>query len=207
MNVKTKLKRIAKKLPLLPSLAASLGYGGARLKALKSLPKNGVGAEIGVHLGDFSHLILDIAQPKKLYLIDPWKAFQSEEYQESWYGQSTPQSAMDERHQGVCSRFQSRIQQGQVEVLRQFSNTALSSLADESLDFVYIDGDHTYEGAKQDLELSFAKLKKGGLMTGDDYGPGDWWQGGVKKAVDEFGWNSGVKLLWIENTQFVLQKI
>jgi predicted O-methyltransferase YrrM len=75
------------------------------------------------------------------------------------------------------------------------------------LDFVYIDGDHSYEGVKIDLEISLRKLKPGGLITGDDYGPGNWWQGGVKRAVDEFGWHESVTLLWIDGTQFVLRKV
>ncbi|MDJ0634304.1 MAG: hypothetical protein QNJ34_14035 [Xenococcaceae cyanobacterium MO_188.B29] len=38
---------------------------------LERLPKNSVGAEIGVHLGDFSEKILEIVKPNKLHLIDP----------------------------------------------------------------------------------------------------------------------------------------
>ena len=40
---------------------------------LKRLPKRSVCAEIGVYEGRFSELILRIARPRKLHLIDPWK--------------------------------------------------------------------------------------------------------------------------------------
>ena len=113
---------------------------------------------------------------------------------------------MDERYELVCSRFKEQIQKGIVEVLRDESRIALETIPDESLDFIYIDGDHTYEGVKADLELSLRKIKAGGIITGDDYGPGSWWEGGVKRAVDELGWNDTVKLLWIDGTQFLFRK-
>lgn len=205
--MKSKIKKLTLTMPYLPRIAANVGFGGPRFRALNALPKNAVGAEIGVHLGDFSHCILDIARPKRLHLIDPWKLFDDEKYSESWYGNKITQETMDLRHQSVCNRFSNAIAKGQVEVIRKLSSDGLKAFGEASLDFVYIDGDHSYEGTKSDLELSLAKLKVGGLVTGDDYGPGSWWEGGVKRAVDEFGWNESVKLLWIEETQFVLKKI
>ncbi|MBK1827812.1 class I SAM-dependent methyltransferase [Haloferula rosea] len=202
----TVLKRSLLKIPFAPSVAAVLGLGGARLRALSDLPKRGVGAEIGVHIGDFSDAILSVAKPKKLHLIDPWKCFESEEYGSSWYGNRVDQNTMDERYSEVCERFKDGITKGRLEVHRNESRIALGELENNSLDFVYIDGDHTYEGVKGDLELSLEKVKVGGVITGDDYGPGSWWEGGVKRAVDEFGWNESVKLLWIEGTQFFFRK-
>jgi hypothetical protein len=200
------LKESISGIPFVPTLARRLGFGGPRLRALTDLPKNGVGAEVGVHIGDFSKFILNIARPTRLYLIDPWKCFESEEYSSSWYGTRVDQATMDKRHDGVCKRFKSRISRGEVEILRSESKAALESLADDSLDFIYIDGDHTYNGVKTDLELALRKVKKGGVITGDDYGPGSWWEGGVKRAVDEFGWNGSLKLMWIEGTQFFFRK-
>ena len=204
--MKHKLKNIVKTYPIFPTLVSRFGLGGPRFKALGDLPKNAIGAEIGVHLGDFSHYMLDIAKPKRLYLIDPWKVFDSDDYSDSWYGNKVTQEIMDERYQHVCNRFRNKIKRGQVQVIREESVKGLGGLTDESLDFVYIDGDHSYEGVAKDLELSLQKIKSGGLITGDDYGPGNWWEGGIKRAVDEFGWHDSVKLLWIEGTQFVLQK-
>ena len=87
------------------------------------------------------------------------------------------------------------------------SEAALADFEDGSLDYVYIDGNHLYEFVKKDLELSLRKVKSGGYITGDDYGPGGWWNGGVKKAVDEIAWREKeVTLLWIRGGQFVLLK-
>jgi len=40
---------------------------------------------------------------------------------------------------------------------------------DESLDFVYIDADHTYEIVKKDIESWYPKVKIGGILAGHDY--------------------------------------
>ncbi len=207
MKVKYRLKQAIKNAPFGPSLAGLMGFGGPRLRALSLLPKGGIGAEIGVHEGEFSRCILDIARPRQLLLIDPWRAEEDEVYKDSWYGGSlSGQKAMDGRFEGVQRRFASHIKTQRIRIMRENSDSALSSLPDNFLDFVYVDGNHLYDYVISDLKLSFQKLKPGGFITGDDYGPGSWWKGGVKRAVDEFGWNEGVSLVWIIGTQFVLRK-
>lgn len=59
---------------------------------------------------------------------------------------------------------------------------AAKLVPDGSLDFVFIDADHSYEGVKQDIESWSPKVKKGGWITGHDYAP--YWRG-VVRAVDE----------------------
>ena len=51
---------------------------------------------------------------------------------------------------------------------------------DKMLDFVLIDGDHTYEAVRDDIKAWLPKMKNGRIIAGDDYG----WPG-VKQAVDE----------------------
>ena len=177
------------------------------MQLLETLPKHAVGAEIGVHLGDFSAQLLRVTQPRKLHLIDPWQYESGDDYAEAWYG-GAPERAqeLEQRYRSVQSRFAAEIQAGQVVVMRKESESALASFADNSLDYVYIDGNHLYEYVKKDLELSLRKVKPGGYITGDDYTPGGWWKGGVKRAVDEFGWNGEVNLLWLSNGQFVFKR-
>ncbi len=196
-----------KRTPVVRTLAKAFGMSSSsRWRLLETLPKGTVGAEIGVHLGDFSESILSIARPKKLYLIDPWKYEDSDDYKDAWYGgASEKEQELEERYRSVQSRFSSKIQSGQVVVMRQDSESALNEFRDGELDFVYIDGNHLYDFAKRDLEISLRKVKSGGFITGDDYETGGWWKGGVKKAVDEFGWNENVSLKWIDGRQFVFQ--
>jgi predicted O-methyltransferase YrrM len=53
---------------------------------------------------------------------------------------------------------------------------------DDSLDFVFIDGDHRYECVKADIEAWVPKVRSGGIIAGHDYG----WCTDVRRAVHEF---------------------
>lgn len=53
--------------------------------------------------------------------------------------------------------------------LNQMTSAAAAELySDGSIDFLMIDGDHSYEGVKQDILNYLPKMRSGGLMTGDD---------------------------------------
>jgi len=167
-----------------------------------------VGAEIGVYAGDFSEEILHIVKPAKLGLIDPWIHETSEQYKHAWYGGRAQggQEEMDALHKVVLTRFRRQIRAGQVSVHRGYSSEVCKEFPDGYFDWVYIDGNHFYEFVKSDLELYYTKVKRGGYITGDDYKIGDWWEGGVKAAVDEFVESKPVELVEIRNGQFILKK-
>jgi hypothetical protein len=154
---------------------------------LSRLPKRGVGAEVGTWKGDFSAEILKHSKPKRLYLIDPWAHRDDPEYERAWYGGTVAgQEEMDAIYQSVAKRFEKQMRRGEVEILRTSSVEAAESLAGQQLDWVYIDGDHTYEAVKVDLEAFHRLVRPGGVISGDDYGVEGWWEDGVTKAVDEF---------------------
>jgi hypothetical protein len=149
---------------------------------LNKLCPNGKGIEIGVKQGKFSKVLLNGWHGCKLYLIDPW-----EDQDKSVYDENTHDHQSDyELTTNSLKDFS-----GRYEIIRQYSNVAHSHFAKNSLDFIYIDGNHSYEGVKSDLELYYPKLKYGGIMMGDDYHANDIekvfdFTFGVKKAVDEF---------------------
>lgn len=68
-------------------------------------------------------------------------------------------------------------------ILKGLSNQMHKFIPDNTLGLVYIDGWHTYEGCKEDLENYLPKLVKNGLISFHDYFNTGY---GVKKAVDEF---------------------
>ena len=69
-----------------------------------------------------------------------------------------------------------------IKTLRLTSDSAIDVLKDELFDFIYIDGIHTYEQVKIDIENYQPLVKSGGVIGGHDYGPH--WPT-VNKAVDE----------------------
>ncbi|MEO3474793.1 class I SAM-dependent methyltransferase [Roseomonas sp. CAU 1739] len=156
----------------------------ARATIVEVLPKGGIGAEIGVFRGSFSRVIFANARPKKLFLVDPWENSARPEHAASWYA-AGGQNDMEKIHGEVTHIFGNRPYAGRVEVVRSGSVPWLSRQADESLDFVYIDGDHSYDAVRQDIALSVAKVRSGGVIAVDDYSLGQWWGDGVVRAVHE----------------------
>jgi hypothetical protein len=53
--------------------------------------------------------------------------------------------------------------------IRMKSVEASKLYEDESLDFVFIDADHTKEGFSDDMDCWFPKVKQGGVIAGHDY--------------------------------------
>jgi hypothetical protein len=175
-----------------------------RKQLLLLIPKNSVCAEIGVWKGNFSDQILKVVKPQKLHLIDPWKFLPA--YSDRWYGGTIAKSQadMDKVYKEVKKKFN---KDKRVTVHRDFSDSVVSEFKDTYFDFVYIDANHSYEFVKKDLTGFFSKLKKGGIMAGDDYY--SFWSAlhgfPVKRAVDEFVKIGFCEILSLRG-QFVLRK-
>ena len=75
---------------------------------------------------------------------------------------------------------------GQVELKRQTSLEALADFEDASIDFVYLDADHSYEAVRDDLEAIRRVLKPGGIVMLDDYHRRGWFKDQVITAANEF---------------------
>ncbi len=144
----------------------------------------GEGAEVGVRQGDFSAHILQNWKGRKLWLVDAWRDLPG--YEEGHHAHEVNYESTLAKMQAFPGRF---------EMVRDLSVPAAARFADESLDFIYLDADHSYEAVTADLVAWYPKLKVGGLFAGNDYGAlalhaVDFGQGrrtfGVKKAVDEF---------------------
>jgi hypothetical protein len=181
---------------------------GERDYLLEKMPKQSVCAEIGVYKGDFSARIIRIVTPQQLHLIDPWKYERSATYRESFYGGKAggSQANMDSIFEAVLKRFRRQITTEAVRVHRSNSIDASAAFPDDYFDWIYIDGNHQYEFVKRDLEAYYRKVKKGGYITGDDYGVVGWWQDGVKRAVEDFISKASVEVLQMEGHQFCLRK-
>ena len=200
------LRRHARKaLARIPVLGQRWNSNAKRQWLLRMLPKGSVGAEIGVFRGSFSGAILREVQPSVLHLIDPWRSAADPSLSGVLYDR--PQDQMDAIHDSVIHLFAEQIAAGTVVVHRARSVNAASEIPDGSLDWVYVDGDHSYEGVREDLVSYLPKLRAGGLLCGDDYVVGGRFDSGVKKAVDEFAAGPKVELVVQRSNQFVLRRV
>lgn len=73
---------------------------------------------------------------------------------------------------------------GMIRPRHMLSVMAARLYLDESLDFIFIDADHSYESVKEDIVAWYPKLKPGGVLSGHDYRSNHF--PGVSLAVDEF---------------------
>ena len=138
-------------------------------------------AEIGVWQGKLSEQLL-FARPKMtLYLIDRWTTYTPEEIEGDkkatlvYYEQKIFDAALKMTKKKI-KPFEDRVK-----FIIQDSVKASKKFKDNSLDLVFIDGDHSYEGVKRDIEAWLPKVKKGGWICGHDYT-----RLSVSKAVHEF---------------------
>lgn len=144
----------------------------------------GDGAEIGVKWGQHSAHILANWKGRKLFSIDPWREFTLADYQDD---SNASQQIQDENYQ-ITRRSLAKFG-GRSELMRMTSAEAAATMADHSLDFVYLDARHDYASVKEDIDLWFPKVKPGGIVSGHDYVTQDKIANtvfGVKAAVDEF---------------------
>lgn len=143
----------------------------------------GVIAEIGVAHGDFSEYLLDELRPQEFVAFD---LFNMEEWlpTRQWSIERLNNMTHLEFYR---QRFNSRGAQVKVEV--GMSYLRLAAYKDRYFDLIYIDGDHSYDGVKKDLEMANAKLSDNGIMVLNDYKMFDHYYYvpyGVAQAVNEF---------------------
>ena len=134
---------------------------------LNELGLTGTGVEVGVYKGIYSEIILKQWQGEKLLLVDNWNI------------PGKPNRAIEK----ACRKKLTTKFPGRIVFIKALSTVAASTIEDQSLDFAYIDADHTYASAKSDIEAWYPKVKKGGIFCGHDYAERT---SGVVQAVDEF---------------------
>lgn len=139
-------------------------------------------AEIGVWQGGTSERVLKGHGDVFMHLVDPWERASPG----SSYALSGSINAHRE-HLTAYRRCISRVSRhdGRYKVHRMTSAEAAPLVADASLDLVFIDADHSYEGVASDIDLWRPKVKPSGWIGGHDYGPKAREFPGVQRAVDE----------------------
>lgn len=145
---------------------------------LNKLGLNGQGVEVGVYMAGYSFELLTNSKLQTLYLVDPRIKFSEEEYYD---GMNISNDHQNFRYLITVMRL-----------LRMTSESSAQLFKDNSLDFVYIDANHSYEACKQDVDLWWPKVKRGGILSGHDYLDAPMF--GVKRAIDEFAERQKQKL-------------
>ena len=135
---------------------------------------NPIGAEVGTAEGFTTEYLLSTIADLKLYGVDPYPIYTD------WDGNVSKanenRAELIRRTEKYSDRFT---------LIEKTSDDGALDFKDGELDFVFIDGLHTYEQVLKDCESYWPKVRSGGIMIGHDYARIQ----GVNKAVNEFAGN------------------
>lgn len=139
-----------------------------------SKSKSGEFVEIGSWMGCSAVCmaveIINANKPIKIHCIDHWK------------GSPEHQSYPSEVLNSLFSEFKKNIipVRSVIEIHQMQSTEASMLFEDNSLQFVYIDANHSYESVTQDILHWLPKVKRNGFIGGDDFN-----LQGVRRSVEE----------------------
>lgn len=128
-------------------------------------------AEVGVWKGEFAAAMLAACPAIDAYvMIDPWR------HLDEW---NKPANVATDTFEAIRAEAMAKTEFAvpRRTVLRGTTLEVVDAIDDGSLDFAYIDGDHTLRGIVTDLVAMRPKMRGGGFLAGDDFCPNVWQHG------------------------------
>lgn len=168
-----------------------------REEALNYIPKGGVIVEVGVAYGEFSSKMLAIIHPTKFIAID---AFGKLPITTNNGLRGLDEEQISEHYKFYKDKFKSQINMGLLETKRGYSWDKIAELEDGTVDYFYIDADHSYESVKKDINALKNKLKSDGIIQFNDYTCLDIYSlepYGVYRAVNDFLIEENFEILYL----------
>lgn len=144
--------------------------------------ESGVGAEIGVMRGWNTFHQLNRYPNLSMIMVDQWKVI-PDTGEEGWDNLAH----IDQEFQAWYVKKRAGKFNGRATVIHADSVEAALQVDDASLDFIFIDADHTYRGCTGDIKAWVPKLKPAGWVMGHDCDRKE-----VRQALDELlpGWGT-----------------
>ena len=139
------------------------------------------GAEIGVADGRYSKILCEKIPGLRLIGVDVYAP-----YLGNWRTQEDQDNA--------CKQAIDKLKDFDFHLMRTSGVKASLQVQDESLDFVFIDGDHYFDNTMLDIILWSKKVRKGGIVSGHDYYKSNKGTVQVMKAIDTYAEIHNIKL-------------
>lgn len=123
----------------------------------------GTAIEVGTNQGDFASIFLDTWKGELLYCVDPW------DNPPDYIRQARTLGGDGNRNNDfIAAKRALRKHNSRVEFLQMLSSEAAKWRANNSVDFIYLDGNHEPPYVEQDIRLWWPKLRSGGILAGHD---------------------------------------
>lgn len=123
------------------------------------------GIEIGVDKGEFSYNILSKSNIEILYGIDCWMDDFGSDHRPGFFD-----PIGDNRRKDAINKLEEFSDRSTL--IKGTSLDCINNFQDSSIDFCYIDGDHSLEGVYNDIYSYINKVRTGGIICGDDFKDG-----------------------------------
>lgn len=145
---------------------------------IESLPDGATLVEVGSFRGKSLCSVAEILKRKKIRV---WSL-------DIWGTRSYDEPDVEKHRAGMLNDFVKNVTEYGLDpvticVMGKDSLSYIASLIEP--DMVFIDGDHTREGVKLDLDTWVPRVKVGGVIAGHDYGPQ--WDGVWHNVGERFG--------------------
>lgn len=144
------------------------------------------GCEIGVWAGVNAENIFESIPGVKMFLVDPYRNY---EY--------SRKPRREDKIRSARKRAHNRMDGKNAVFFEMLSEDAIRKIPDGSLDFAYIDAEHTYDMAMLDIILWNRKVRKGGVLSGHDYYCDPRHNMQVKTAVNDYAKAHGISPFYI----------
>jgi hypothetical protein len=123
------------------------------------------GVEIGIEKGKNAQTMFEIIPNLKLYGVDPYQ-----QHPHASYAHDATLRHWDSNYLEGCKRqCLNRMKDRNFTLMQGFSENMADKLEDNSVDFVYLDADHSYDMVMLDIIKWGRKIRKGGIISGHDY--------------------------------------
>lgn len=173
--------------------------GGA---VLRHLPMGAAAmAEVGVLRGHLSAFLLARHPGLTVHMVDSWAdmAFQPARYIATGDEHARHGHVRAAAHRRQAARSVRPFGR-RARIMAMTSVEAAARVEDRSLDLVFLDADHSFDGVREDLAAWAPKVRDGGWIGGHDYAnPDPRFRFGVTAAVDRWVEERGLRLSLDDN--------
>jgi len=147
-----------------------------------------VGCEIGVKAGANAVDMFKFIPGLTLYLVEPFFDYSLTDFE---FGKFRH----DHHFLHAVARLNSTKNKYNAKWILDLSENGVRKIPDDSLDFVYVDGNHHYDFCMLDIILYSRKVRSGGIISGHDY-----IFRGVKNAVNDYVRAHSIDELYVLDT-------
>jgi len=144
------------------------------------------GVEIGTYRGQFAETMCKLIPELDLTCVDAWTVYKG--YKD--YGVNDLETV-------AYAEAKTRSEKHGFKLMKAWSLDAVKNFEDESLDFVFIDGNHDFRHVTEDVDEWSKKVKKGGIVAGHDFFRNHHKGFGVREAIPAWCQANDIKPLFV----------